>query len=274
MSVMTKIKKVFKSAVNAIGYDFINIKKSSPHLRQDIIEANNVERSIISTSSKYSMTSKISLWSVIQSIRHIKEHDLQGDIVECGVWRGGNIICASLMCDYLKIKKKIWAFDTYAGMPKPSKEDYRISNLLPAVKDWDKRQKKGKNTWCHASFEEVSNNFKSMLSGVDNIKMIKGEVEKTLNKLDIPSKISLLRLDTDWYSSTKKSLEVLYPRLQPKGILIIDDYGHWEGVRKAVDEYFKGKYAWFHYINHSVRLLNKTYTQLTTHKNKYNRICR
>jgi O-methyltransferase len=67
--------------------------------------------------------------------------------------------------------------------------------------------------------------------------LVPGRVEETL-AFDLPDQIALLRLDTDWYESTKVSLEQLYPRLVPGGVLIIDDYGHWQGCRKAVDDYF------------------------------------
>jgi O-methyltransferase len=63
-----------------------------------------------------------------------------------------------------------------------------------------------------------------------------GKVEDTFPK-DTPDKIAILRLDTDWYESTRHELIHLYPKLSIGGVLIIDDYGHWEGARKAVDEY-------------------------------------
>ena len=93
---------------------------------------------------------------------------------------------------------------------------------------------------------------------MNDIYFIKGKVEETLNvKQNIPDKISLLRLDTDWYSSTKKELEVLYEKVSPGGVIIIDDYGHWGGAKKAVDEFFKGKYVWMHYVDYACRLIIK-----------------
>ncbi|NJL62444.1 MAG: hypothetical protein HC903_12175 [Methylacidiphilales bacterium] len=114
------------------------------------------------------------------------------------------------------------------------------------------------NTWCFSSFDEVRNNFESTLSKVNHIKMIKGKVEDTLTiPENIPEKIAILRLDTDFYESTKKELEILYPRLQKGGVLIIDDYGHWKGSRKAVDEYFANQNIWLHRIDYTARLLIK-----------------
>ena len=73
---------------------------------------------------------------------------------------------------------------------------------------------------------------------------------------NIPKKISILRLDTDFYESTKIELEILYARLETSGVLIIDDYGNYKGARKAVDEYFKIK-PFLIYLDHTSRLLIK-----------------
>lgn len=69
------------------------------------------------------------------------------------------------------------------------------------------------------------------------LEFVIGPVEETLIT-KVPERIALLRLDTDWYESTRAELEYLYPRLVVGGVLIVDDYGHWKGARKAVDEYF------------------------------------
>ena len=68
------------------------------------------------------------------------------------------------------------------------------------------------------------------------IHLVKGKVEETIPKT-LPERIALLRLDTDWYASTKHEMLHLFPRLVPGGVLILDDYGSWLGARKAVDEY-------------------------------------
>jgi hypothetical protein len=73
----------------------------------------------------------------------------------------------------------------------------------------------------------------------------------------LPEKISILRLDTDWYESTKIELEILYPLLEPGGVLIVDDYGHFEGAKKAVDEYFCDSKPWMQYVDYSCRLIIK-----------------
>ena len=109
------------------------------------------------------------------------------------------------------------------------------------------------NVHCIASIYEVRQNLKNLTSNSDKkIKYIEGPVEKTLNdKKNLPEKISILRLDTDWYSSTKKELEILYPRLEKGGVLIIDDYGSWKGCKQAVDEFFENSNETFFQINKS-----------------------
>jgi O-methyltransferase len=89
---------------------------------------------------------------------------------------------------------------------------------------------------------------------------IKGDVAQTLRDAQaLPERISVLRLDTDWYESTRLELEILYPRLQPGGVLIADDYGYWGGARKAIDEYFAAHpKPFFQYVDHTARMGIKT----------------
>ena len=117
---------------------------------------------------------------------------------------------------------------------------------------------KEKNIWAYSSINEVEDNIKKKVPDND-IKLIKGPVEQTLlQEINLPKKISLLRLDTDFYESTKVELEILYPRLVSGGFLIIDDYGHWKGSRKAVNDYFDDKKPFIHVIDETCRLIIKS----------------
>jgi hypothetical protein len=102
------------------------------------------------------------------------------------------------------------------------------------------RSRRGSDTsdWCYASLEDVRQNLASTGYGMERIAFVKGKVEDTLPG-SAPDSISLLRLDTDWYESTLHELVHLFPRLSAGGVLIIDDYGHWRGARRAVDEYLR-----------------------------------
>ena len=118
---------------------------------------------------------------------------------------------------------------------------------------------KNKNEpWTKASLDDVKNFSKKLFSDIDEFNFIKGKVEDTLkDKRNLPNKISLLRLDTDLYESTKIELNILYPLLVEKGILIIDDYGDFQGCRKAVDEYFSDKNVLMISVDKSCRVIVK-----------------
>ena len=171
-------------------------------------------------------------WAIIQSINHIKNNNIDGDLVECGVWEGGNIILFGYLLRKLNLDKKIYAYDTYSGMVEPSIHDvtFKDSNL----KNY-KNIYKSKDGWVKCDLKKVKMNISKFIDNHDkDYIFIEGDVRETLdNQNNLPDKISLLRLDTDFYESTSKELEVLFPRLQKNGVLIIDDYGHWKGQKKS-----------------------------------------
>lgn len=229
--------------------------------KQSIIaEATNEENLIMDVCSKYSMNPKIRMWALIQSIKYLVKNEIFGDIVETGVFKGGNLILIKKILDLYNPNSmiKIYGYDTFEGMTKPGKNDKDIFGENP-LNFWTKNANKNYNSWCYSSIEEVKKNFNIETSNnTFSLKLIKGKVEETLlKKENLPEKISLLRLDTDWYESSKIELEILYPRLVKGGVLIIDDYGHWQGVKKSVDEYFLNKNIWLHYIDYGCRLLIK-----------------
>ena len=142
------------------------------------------------------------------------------------------------------MKKNIYGFDTFEGMVEPSFYDVNYNNKS-AKKMFDEHKKKDIG-FAMCSLDDVKRNIKKNTKP-DNIFLIKGKVENTLkNKKKLPKKISILRLDTDFYESTKIELEILFPLLENNGILIMDDYGCWQGAKKAVDEFFfKKKFTMF-----------------------------
>jgi len=195
----------------------------------DYVRANNL-----------SMCTTLNLQQTAIACKYIAVNKIPGDFVECGVYKGGNALIAAKIFDMYKINKKVYLFDTFTGMTKPTKYDQRTSDQTPMITKYIQRRQKDYTDWAYASIEEVKENFKKVDLLKDNVIFIKGEVEKTLDQsINIPNVISFLRLDTDWYESTKKELDILYNKLVSGGILVIDDYGHFNGARKAVDEYFK-----------------------------------
>lgn len=183
----------------------------------------------IERAKKYSKASFERLQVMEEALHSLDRRNVEGDIVECGVWRGGHIVLARLASP----QRRCWLYDTFTGMTEPGPHDMKRSgNKPPPGKALSKK-------WTMASLEEVMENLRC--EGVLDKNLtcfVVGDVCNTLlSEQNLPDKIALLRLDTDWYESTKVELEILYPRLVSGGFLIVDDYGHWMGARKAVDDY-------------------------------------
>jgi O-methyltransferase len=160
-----------------------------------------------------------------------------GDFVECGVWRGGSSMLTALTLNRLgDSERRLYLYDTFAGMPEPG--ELEVDALgHSARQQWSSEQRGDVNDWCYASLTEVRQNLLSTGFPAERLNLVEGLVEETIPGT-APDRIAVLRLDTDWYESTRHELEHLYPRLREGGVLILDDYGHWEGARRAVDEYF------------------------------------
>ena len=189
------------------------------------------KKKFIDVVKKFSMTSEERISKLFDSLEHIRKNNIDGDFVECGVWKGGNIIGVMEYFHYYQIEdKNIWLYDTFEGMSKPEDVDVDLNNV--------KAQKIIDTISCYSPLDEVKKNLLESKFNHNKLKIVVGDVNETLlSEQNIPTNICVLRLDTDWYSSTKKELEVLYPKLTVNGVLIVDDYGHWKGCKKAVDEY-------------------------------------
>ena len=189
----------------------------------------------------YSQTPKARMYALYKATEYVAKAGIPGDIVECGVWRGGSVMVvarALLACG--QSDRRIFLYDTFEGMSKPSEADVWIKDGKAALPKWERRHS-GHNGGAPkryvGSVELVARNIQSTGYPVENLVFVQGKVEDTLPGTS-PTTVALLRLDTDWYESTEHELTHLYPRLAKRGVLIIDDYGHWAGARKAVDEYF------------------------------------
>lgn len=194
-------------------------------------------RRIIDLVRPYTMTSPERIAATCQAVDYVVKYDVPGDFVECGVWRGGNTMAAAL--SYLRHGSRLpdlYLFDTFEGMSEPTDVD-RAAGSHESAAALLARAEKGSELWARASLEDVRRNLATIDYPSAQIHFVKGMVEKTIPS-GAPARVAVLRLDTDWYESTRHELEHLFPRLSPGGVLIIDDYGHWEGARRAVDEYF------------------------------------
>ena len=247
------IRKMVKNLLSLFKLKLIRISNES----ELPVEAEEEIKKFINYCNQFSMTGKKRMYLLTQAILNVKNNNLDGDLVECGVWKGGNILLYNLLNDFYKLNKTIFAYDTFDGMSSPQDIDITHNGTSAQLLMKMTEKKDGKNDiHCFSSLDLVKKNILEY-SNLSNIKFIKGEVEKTLSfEKNLPKKISILRLDTDFYSSTRKELEILYPRLVSGGILIIDDYGFWRGARQAVDEYFN-KPKWLHIVDQTCRYLIK-----------------
>ncbi len=196
------------------------------------------ERSIIETVAPYTMTTPERIVALIRAVDYWAWAGIEGDIVECGVWRGGSMMADALaLLRFRHPLRRLHLFDTFEGMP-PLAEDDRDFRGVSAAEQLAHADPRQSLIWAVASLDEVRHNLARTGYPAESIRYVPGRVEATL-PAEAPEKIALLRLDTDWQASTRHELEHLFPRLQRGGVLLIDDYGHWRGARQAVDDYFR-----------------------------------
>ena len=182
---------------------------------------------------RHTLTPHERIVALTRAVEHLVAQRIPGDIVECGVWRGGSVMAAARTLLRLgDTRRHLWLYDTFAGMTEPGAADVSLLNESAA------EQYRAFERWCYASLEDVRAAVLSTGYDPARVHFIVGKVEETLPGA-LPEQISLLRLDTDWYSSTLHELEHLFPRLVSGGVLLLDDYGHWQGSRKATDEYLQ-----------------------------------
>jgi O-methyltransferase len=180
-------------------------------------------------------------YTIWEAVRYICAHKIQGNFVECGVQNGaGLVVMASAISKFEGHRRQIYGYDTFEGMSEPSEQDY-MQNLVPASVILESSpERDGFKDFCYGPINTVRENLNNLCNyPSENFVLIKGKVEETIpNPNSEKSAIALLKLDTDWYESTKHELVYLYPKLSRLGVLIVDDYGCWQGSRKATEEFF------------------------------------
>lgn len=178
------------------------------------------------------------LYGLWNNIRYVVRHRIPGDFVECGVWRGGMTMLAAMAFRYFgDTSRTLWLYDTFDGHPEPHGIDCQLEQG-GVKRTWENWHSKGLKWGYGGTLEDVRKNISQVDYPQDQFIFIEGMVEDTIPDT-IPDRISILRLDTDFYYSTRHEFEYLYPRLSVGGVLIVDDYGSYEGSRKATDEYME-----------------------------------
>ena len=232
------MKTMLRGAIRRLGFDVV--RYPSPHDGQAADpmppDMTDEEREIFNAVREYTMTGAERVLSLLRAVRYLVDNGIEGSIAECGVWRGGSMMATALMLKALgDTSRELYLYDTYSGMVPPTDRDVMHEGVSAKALLTDSDP--GSGFWCHASIEDVQANMAKTGYPAERIHFVKGPVESTIPAV-LPGSLALLRLDTDWYESTKHELLHLYPLLVPQGVLILDDYGFWLGARQATDEYF------------------------------------
>lgn len=203
---------------------------------------------IIERCRPFTMTSALRLHALVDAVRYCERRGVAGAFAECGVWRGGSVLAMVLTLQSLCVADRdIFLYDTFEGMTQPTEHDTSRFDR-PALTTWQEQTSVGERAWGELFRPEVfdEDGVRAMLTSTgypsDRLHFVRGPVEETVPGA-APDSLALLRLDTDWYESTRHEMVHLYPRLSDGGVLIVDDYGHWDGSRLAVDEYFERREA-------------------------------
>ena len=225
------IGKVIRKAIRKIGFDVIQYTGKSAGVSE-------TNREICNAVKPYTMTNTSRVNVLIDSVRYIVQNNIEGCFVECGVWKGGSMMAVALALKEMGVENRdLFLYDTFTGLSRPDDVDVTIlgENATEIFKE--RQISEDSSDWCLSPLEEVRENLLSTGYPEEKIHFIKGKVEDMIPGNLPSSQIALLRLDTDFYSSTKHELVHMFPLLVQKGILILDDYGFWKGARRAVDEY-------------------------------------
>ncbi|MBM3550210.1 MAG: methyltransferase [Alphaproteobacteria bacterium] len=235
-SVVTLLRRALGRGAKKVIGAFGNPRNIDPwHGLNDIAQA---DQELILSVDNYTMTGPARRYQLIEAVRYVVKHRIPGAVVECGVWRGGSMMLAArTLLDCGDTSRDLYLYDTFEGMPAPSSADkdwrsVEATQILLA----DDGNRENSYFWAIASLPEVKRNLLSIGYPSGRIHFVQGKVEQTLSEI-CPDQISVLRLDTDWYESTAHELKYLYPKVCRGGVVIIDDYGYWQGARRAVDEF-------------------------------------
>ncbi len=215
-------------------FGFALIRKSEPPVGHPDLEPEFLP--VYAACAPYTLTSIERVYALWQAVGYVTRHGIAGDIVECGVWRGGSMMAAAQTLLALgDSERTLWLYDTYEGMSEPTDRDVNRGDRA-ARRRWERAQREGHNAWNYAPLDDVRRHVLSTGYPASGVRFVKGKVEDTIPGA-VPERIAILRLDTDFYESTYHELLHLYPRLAPRGVLLLDDYGHWRGAREAVDRF-------------------------------------
>ena len=253
------MKSLLKDILARFGYRISRaIPAETPESAEALFDLTEDEREIVRTAQPLTMTGPARLATLVQAVTYIVKHGIPGDVAECGVWRGGSMVAvARTLLSLGDTSRRLYLYDTFEGMSAPASRDQDFAGHSAAA--LLERDAPRTGAWAFASMDDVKSNLVATGYPADQILLVKGRVEDTI-PATMPKALALLRLDTDWYESTRHELTHLYPILSRFGLLIIDDYGHWQGARQATDEFVRTlpDPLYLHRIDYTARLAVKT----------------
>ena len=227
--------------IQKAGFDVVRHQRRKSNSWEYPLDFDTSKIEICEAVQPYTMTSPERVNAVIQAVRYVVSHEIGGAMVECGVWKGGSSMAMALtLMEMGGQDRDLYLYDTFSGMSTPTDVDVSIKGARAHRKFMETRVSEDVSEWCLSPLDEVRENVYGTGYDRDRVHFVKGKVEDTIPDT-LPGEIALLRLDTDWYESTKHEMIHLFPLLKKGGVLIVDDYGHWEGARRAVDEYIAEK---------------------------------
>jgi hypothetical protein len=230
----TRVRPGFKKLQSAMGIK--RTRERSVKLPPDFDEQTT---RIFNAVNPFTMTSPERVAALIEAVRYVVANDIPGAFIECGVWRGGSSMAAALALKELgDTSRELWLYDTYEGMSAPTEEDVDVAGQSADKKFSQRQLSEDSSEWCRSPIDDVRLNLESTGYPLEKVHFVKGKVQDSIPGTLPAGPVAILRLDTDWYESTRHEMRHLYPLLVKSGVLILDDYGYWQGARKAVDEYF------------------------------------
>jgi predicted O-methyltransferase YrrM len=193
----------------------------------------------------YTMSGGTRLRALYDAVQDTTTRAVPGAIVECGTAKGGSAALLGLSMKNSGASRTLWVFDTFEGIPPPTlaDPDFEVASLYTGS--------------FRGELEMVRTLF-DRLGLADCAHFVKGRFQDTVPACDT-GPIAVLHIDGDWYESVKVCLDTFYDRVSRGGIVQIDDYGHWEGARKATDEFLstRGLNLELQYIDYTGRRLVK-----------------
>lgn len=273
---MTGWKRLARRGFNRFGYDLVQATSPTTPTAAELPASDGLPASgdpfpippdldeddiaLIRRVQPYTLTTPERIIALRDAVRYVVGIGVPGAFAECGVWRGGSVMTMTITLVELGVfDRDLYLYDTFTAMPPPGDEDVDLWGV--SQKELVARAEQTGEvdpTYAFLPFEEVRRVVEATGYPPERLHWVAGMVEETI-PAETPDELALLRLDTDWYASTRHELEHLYPRLRERGVLIIDDYGHYRGARKAVDEYLDqlGQPVLLHRLDYAARLLVK-----------------